>query len=215
MYQYFIPLYCLSIVWNSVLWLFYLHMFIQMIVLVFFILLVFSFMFNSPLVVQSLSHVWLFATHELLQHAKLPCPLLSPRVCSSSCTLSQWCYLTISFSPALFSFCLQSFPALRSFPMSWLFASGGQSIGASALASFLPVNIQGWFPLGLISLIFLLSRGLSDSANSPLIQCKAPVICFFQFRCTVNFTFVLKFHLCLCMVWQLIPFIYLFGCTVS
>ena len=57
MYQYFIPLYCLSIVWNSVLWLFYLHMFIQMIVLVFFILLVFSFMFNSPLVVQSLSHV--------------------------------------------------------------------------------------------------------------------------------------------------------------
>ena len=62
MYQYFIPFYCLSVVRNSVLWLFHLHTFIQMIVLVFFILLMYSLMFNSPLVVQSLSHVWLFAT---------------------------------------------------------------------------------------------------------------------------------------------------------
>ena len=62
-------------------------------------------------------------------------------------------------------------------PFQWLIISGGQSIGASALASFLPVHIQGWFPLGLISLNSLLSRGLSYSANSPLIQCKSPVMC--------------------------------------
>ena len=62
-----------------------------------------------------------------LQHARLPCPLLSPRVCSNSCPLSQWCYLTISFSATRFSSCPKSFPASRSFPMSWLFTSGGQS----------------------------------------------------------------------------------------
>ena len=77
------------------------------------------------------------------------CPSLSPRVCSDSCPLSRWCYLTISSSAAPF-FCLQSFPSSGSFPVSWLFRSSGQSIGgASALASVLPVNIQGWFPLGL------------------------------------------------------------------
>ena len=61
-----------------------------------------------------------------LQHTRLLCPPLSPRVCSNSCPLSQCCYLTISSSAALFSFCLQSFPASGSFPMSWFFASGGQ-----------------------------------------------------------------------------------------
>ena len=84
-----------------------------------------------------------------LQHTRLYCPLLSLGVCSNSCPLSQWCYLTISFSSTLFSFCLQSFQALRSFPVSRLFASGGQSIGSSASASVCPVNIQDWFPLGL------------------------------------------------------------------
>ena len=84
------------------------------------------------------------------QHARLPCPSPSPWVCSNSCPLSQWCYLTISSPAALFFFCLQSFPASRSFLMSWLFASGGQSIGASASASVLPMNIQDWFPLGII-----------------------------------------------------------------
>ena len=74
-----------------------------------------------------------------LQHTRLPCPSLSPRVCSDSCQLSQWCYLTISSSAALFSFCLQSFLASQTFPKNWLFASGGQSIGASASASVLPV----------------------------------------------------------------------------
>ena len=86
-----------------------------------------------------------------LQHTRLPCPSLSPGVCSDSPPLSQWCHPTISSSATSFSFCFQSFPALGSFPMSQLSASGGQSIGASALV--LPMNIQGWFPLGLTDLI--------------------------------------------------------------
>ena len=83
-----------------------------------------------------------------LWHTRLPCPSLSLKVCRNSCPLSQWCHPTISSSVIPFS-CLQSFPASGSFPMSQLFASGGQSIGASASASVLPMNIQGWFPLGL------------------------------------------------------------------
>ena len=94
--------------------------------------------------------------HEL-QHARLPCPSLAPRVCSDSCPWCQWCCLTISSSVALFSFCLQSFLASGSFPMSRLFASCGQSIGASALASVLLMNIQGWFLLALTGLISLQS----------------------------------------------------------
>ena len=86
----------------------------------------------------------------VLQHPRLPCPSLSPRVRSNSCSSSRSCYLTISSSAALFSFCLQSFPASGSFPMSWLFASGGQSTGASASSSVLPMHIQGWFPIGLV-----------------------------------------------------------------
>ena len=74
-----------------------------------------------------------------------------PGVCSTSCPLSQWCHLTNSSSAALFSFFPQSFPASGSFSMNQLFASDGQSIGASASLSVLPINIQGWFPLGLIS----------------------------------------------------------------
>ena len=92
-----------------------------------------------------------------LQHARLPCPSLSPRVCLNSCALSQWCHPTISSSVTLFSSCPQSFPASGSFPMGRLFESSGRSIGASASAS---MNIQGWFPLGLTDLISLLSKGL-------------------------------------------------------
>ena len=95
-----------------------------------------------------------------LYHARLSCPSLSPGVCSNSCPLSQWCHATISFSVTTFSSCLQSFPASRSFPMSWLLALGGQSIGGSASASVLPMNIQGWFPLGWTGLTSLLSKGL-------------------------------------------------------
>ena len=82
-----------------------------------------------------------------LQHARPPCPSPTPRVHPNSCPLSQWCHPTISSSIVPFS-CLQSFPASGSFPMSQLFKSGGQSTGASASTSVLPVNIQDWFPLG-------------------------------------------------------------------
>ena len=102
-----------------------------------------------------------------LQHSRLLCLPLSPRVCSISCTLSQWCYLTISSSATTLSFCLQSFPASGSFPMSLLFPSGGQNIGASA--SVLPMNIQDWFPLGLTGLISLLSKRLSRVFSSSTI----------------------------------------------
>ena len=95
-----------------------------------------------------------------LQHAQLPCPSSTPRVCSNSCPLSQWCHPTISSSVIPFS-CLQLFPASGSFPVSQLFASGGHNTGASALAPVLPMNIQGWFPLGLTGLISLQSKGLS------------------------------------------------------
>ena len=92
-----------------------------------------------------------------LWHARLPYPSLSPRVCLNSCPLSQWSHPTISSSVTLSSFCSQAFPASRSFSISWLFASGGQSIGASA-----SVNMQGWFPLGLTRLISLQSKGLKS-----------------------------------------------------
>ena len=105
-----------------------------------------------------------------LQHARLPCPSPSLRDFSNSCSLSQSCYLTISSSVIHFSFCFQSFRALRSFPMSWLFAWDGQSIEASASASVLPMNIQGWFPLGLTGFISLLSKGLSRVFSSTTIQ---------------------------------------------
>ena len=104
-----------------------------------------------------------------LQHARLPCPSPSPRVCSNSYPLSQWCHPTILFSVAPFS-CLQSVPALRSFPMSWLFTSGGQSTGASASASILPMSIQGWFPLWFTSLISVLYKGLSRSSPVPQFE---------------------------------------------
>ena len=104
-----------------------------------------------------------------LQHSRLPCPPVSSGVCSSSSPLSQWCYLTISSSATLFSFCLHSFPASGSFPVSWLYASGGQSIGASASVLVLLMNIQGWFPLGLTGLIFLQSKGLSRVLSSTTV----------------------------------------------
>ena len=104
-----------------------------------------------------------------LQHARLPCPSLSLGVGSDSCPLSRWCYLTISSSVALFS-CPQSFPASGSFPVSWLFASGGQIIGASASASVLPMNSQDWFPLGWTGWISLQSKGLSRVFCNTTIQ---------------------------------------------
>ena len=96
-----------------------------------------------------------------LQHARLPCPLPFPRISPSSCPLNRWCYSTISSSITLFFFCLQSFPASGSFPMSQLFTLGGQCIGA--LASVLPKSIWGWFPLRLTGFDLLGAQGTLKS----------------------------------------------------
>ena len=107
----------------------------------------------------SVSMVYLTLRPLGLQHTRLPCPPLSPGVCSNSSSLARWHYLTISSSTNLFSFCLQSFPSSKSFLMSHLFASGDPSMGASASASVLPVNIQGWFPWGSTGLYICISTG--------------------------------------------------------
>ena len=129
-------------------------------------------------VVQLWSCVWLLVTlWTAAQPHGLPCPSLFPWVCSNSCSLSQWCHPTISSSVVPFSFCLQSFPASESFPMSQLFASGGQSIGSSASASVLPMTIQGWFPLGQTGWISLQSKLESllqhHSLEVSVLQCSA------------------------------------------
>ena len=105
-----------------------------------------------------------------LQHARLPCPSPCPGACSNSCPLNWWCHPTISSSVVFFSLCLLSFPASGSFPMRRLFTSGGQSIGASASASVLPMSIQDWFPLGLTGLISMLSKGCSRVFSSTTVQ---------------------------------------------
>ena len=102
-----------------------------------------------------------------LQHTSLFCPSLSPGVCSNSYSLRWWCYITISTTTAPFSSCLQSFPASESFPMSRLFIN--QNIRASASASIFSMNIQNWFPLGLIGLISLRSKGLSGVFSSTTV----------------------------------------------
>ena len=117
--------------------------------------------------VQSLSRVWLFWPHGL-QHSRLLCPPPSPEACSYP---SSWrWHPTISSSVVPFSSWPQYFPASRSFPMSQLFASGGQSIGVSASASVLPMNIQDLFPLELTGLISLQSKGLSRVFSTATVQ---------------------------------------------
>ena len=107
--------------------------------------------------------------HEL-QHARPPCSSPAPRVHPNPCPLSWWCYPTISSSVVPFSSCPQSFPASGSFPMSQLFASGGQSIGVSASASVLPMNTQNWSPLGWTCWISLQSKGLSRVISNTTVQ---------------------------------------------
>ena len=107
--------------------------------------------------------------HEL-QHARPPCPSPTPGVYSNSCPLNRWCHPTVSSSVMPFSSCLQSFPASGSFQMSQFFASGGQSIGVSALASLLPMNIQDWFPLGWTGWISLQSKGLLRVFSNTTVQ---------------------------------------------
>jgi len=104
------------------------------------------------------------------QHARPPCPSPTPRACSNSCPSSRWCHPTISSSVVPFSSCLQSFPASGSFQISQFFTSGGQSIGVSASASVLPMNIQDWFPLGWTGWISLKSKGLSRVFSNTIVQ---------------------------------------------
>ena len=113
--------------------------------------------------VESLSYVWLFVT------PWTSCPSPTPGACSNSCPLSRWCHPTISPSVVPFS-CLQSFSASESFPVNQYFKSGGQNIGVSASAAVLPMNDQDWFPLGLIGLISLLSRGRSRVFSNTTVQ---------------------------------------------
>ena len=105
-----------------------------------------------------------------LQHARLPCASTTPRACSNSCPSSRWCHPTISSSAIPFSSHPQSFPASGSVPMSPFFALGGHSIGVSASASVLPVNIQDWFPLGLTAVQRTLKSLLQHRSS------KAPIL---------------------------------------
>ena len=105
-----------------------------------------------------------------LQHARPPCPSLSPGACSNPCPLGWWCHSTISSSVVPFSSRLHSFPASGSFLMSQLFTSGGQSIRVSASISVLPLNTQDWFPLGWTGWISLQSKGLSRVFSNTTVQ---------------------------------------------
>ena len=105
-----------------------------------------------------------------LQTARPPCLSPTPGVYSNSCALSLWCYPTISSSVIPFSSCLQSFPASGSFQMSQFFASGGQTTGVSASTLVLPMNIQGWYPLGWTGWISLQPKGLSRAFSNTTVQ---------------------------------------------
>ena len=120
------------------------------------------FLFSHPVMSNSLQ------PHGL-QHTRPSCPSPSPKVCPSSCPFHPWCHPAILSSDALFSFCPQSFPALRTFPISWL-VSDDQNTVTSALASVLPTSIQVWFPLRLTSLISFLSKWLSRVFSSTTVR---------------------------------------------
>ena len=107
--------------------------------------------------------------HEL-QHTRPPCPSPTPGVYPNSCPLCRWCHPAISSSVVPFSSCLQSSPASESFPISQLFATGGQGIGGSASASVLPMNTQDWSPLGWTGWISLQSKGLSRVFSNTRVQ---------------------------------------------
>ena len=124
---------------------------------------------TTHIVVHSLSCVWIFVTPwTTARH--LPCLSPTPGACSYSCPLNWWCHSTSLSSVAPFSSCSQSFLSSGSFPMSWLFTSNGQNTRASASASVLPKNIQGWFSVGLTGLISLQSRGISRVICSTTVQ---------------------------------------------
>ena len=117
----------------------------------------------------SFSRIQLFVTSWTAAH-QASLSITNSLIYSNLCPLSQWCHPTISSSAVTFSSCLQSFPASGSFPMNQFFVSGGQSIGVSASASVLPMNIQDWFPLGWTGWISLLSKGLSKVFSNTTVQ---------------------------------------------
>ena len=134
----------------------------------------FTFTFGRILILSSVqfSHSVVSDSLQLhgLQHTSPPCPSATPGDYSNSCPLSWWCHPTISSSVVPFSSCRQSFPASGSFPVSRFFASGGQSIGPSASASVLPMNIQDWSPLEWTGWISLQSKGLSRVFSNTTVQ---------------------------------------------
>ena len=119
--------------------------------------------------------------------ARLPCPSPSPRACSDLRPLSPWCHPTISSSIISFSSCPQSFLASGSFPMSQLFASGGQSTGVSALTSVLPMNTQDWSPLGWTGWTSLQSKGLKRSSPTPQFKSINSSVLIFLYNPTLTF----------------------------
>ena len=123
-----------------------------------------------PSVQFSCSVVSDFLQPHRLQHTRLPCPSPTPRVYSNSCPLSRWCHPTTSSSVIPFSSCLQSFPTSGSFQMIQFFTSGDQTIGVSASASVLSMNIQDWFPLGWTDWISLQPKGLSRVFSNTIVQ---------------------------------------------
>ena len=127
-------------------------------------------LFKPPSVQFSYSIVSNILWPHGMQYADLPCPSPTIGACSNSCLLSWCCHPTISSSVIPFSSCLQSLPASGSFPMSQFFASSGQSIGASASASVLPMNIQDWFPLRWTCWISLWAKGLSRVFSNTTVQ---------------------------------------------
>ena len=128
--------------------------------------------------------------HHGLQHARLPCPSPSPRACLNSCPWSRWCHPTVSSSVVPFSSCLPSFPASGSFLMNWLFPSGGQSVGASASASVLPMNIQDWFSLELTGLFSLQSKGLSRVFSNTTVSKASILWCSAFFMVQLSYSYL-------------------------
>ena len=136
------------------------------------------------------------------QHARPPCPSPTPRVYSNSCPSSRWCHPTISTSVDPFSSHLQSFPASGPFPVSQFFTSGGQSIGASASASVLPMNIQDWSPLGWTGWISYSPRDCQESSPTP------------QFK-SINSLVLSLLHSWTMMIFYFYPFCVTFSISYS
>ena len=157
---------------------FYLHKFYMVVltVNVLFYLLVYllNIIYDFPIFIQSVQFSHSVVSNSLrpheLQHARPPCPSPTPRVHPDSCPSSQWCHPAISSSVVPFASCPQSLPASGSFPMSQLFAWGGQSTGVSALASVLPMHTQDWSPFEWTGWISLQSKGLSRIFSNITVQ---------------------------------------------